>query len=82
MYMDIVLCVLWVKNILTGEIVTGDNWHMTHGVVLLSKFQLSCSNALHVIMFQRSERKASGIESMNEIITKVFIKQPRLHRVS
>ena len=58
-----------------------DGWHMTcdtwWGVNILSKFQLSSSNGLKVMLF--------WIYSTNHhlvnYLTKVFVEQPQLHRV-
>ena len=70
---------------MTGETwqVTHNMWHMTHGGVWIffKKSQLSSSKGLGVMMFGRSWGEASVIEWMNQLMTKVFLEQPWLHRV-
>ena len=57
---------------------TPETWHMTHdmwqwwGVNILSKFQLSSSHGLGVMIFWRF----GGKGSLNEWMTKVFVEQP------
>ena len=69
-----------------GE-VTRDTWHVTPdmwhvvGVNILSKFQLSSSYGLGVMMFWRSGGKESVNESINQSVTEVFVEQLWLHRV-
>ena len=62
-----------------------DTWHVTHDrwgeVNLLSKCQVPCSHGLGVKVFWRIEGKGSVTESFAELITKVFVEQPRLDRV-
>ena len=72
--------------------VTRDMWHMTcgtwhltrdtfWGVNILSKFQLPSSYCLWFMILWRSGGKGSRTDSMNEWATRLFIEQPRLHRV-
>ena len=71
--------------------VTCDTWDVTHdlffwGVVnVLSKFQLPTATALTVCdlwNYEDLEEKADLMnESINQWITRLFIKQRRLHRV-
>ena len=65
-------------------------WHVTHkkmtydmfwGVNILSQLQLSSSYSSSVLMFWRSGGKEWVTDSMNELKTKVFVEQPRLHQV-
>ena len=67
-----------------------DTWHMTHdmwqvthdgGVNILSKFQLPSSCGLAVKVFWRFGGNGSLIESVNQLITRLFVEQLRLHRV-
>ena len=65
-----------------------DMWHMTRDrwgkVNLLSKFQLPSYYGLGVKVFQRYFHKGSlrdWIKQINELMTNVFVEQPRLHRV-
>ena len=61
--------------------VTCDMWQVTYdtwcGVNILSKFQLSSFNGFGVMMFW----KLGGKGSLTELMTKVFVEQPRLQRV-
>ena len=65
--------------------VTRDMWHVTHdmfeGVNILSKFQLPSSYRLWFMILWRSGGKGWLAEWINELITRLFIEQPRLHRV-
>ena len=67
--------------------VTCDMWHVTRdtfGVVnILSKFQLPNSYRLwFMILWRSGEEKAYGLTDwINESMTRLFIEQPRLHRV-
>ena len=62
---------------------TCDMWHVTQDrwkeVNLLSKFQLPSSYRLGVKVFWRYFHNKD--ESIKELMTKVFVEQPRLHRV-
>ena len=64
---------------------TCDTRHVTHdtwcGVNVLSKFKLSSSNGLGVMMFWRSGGKGWMSDSVNQLITILFVEQPRLHWV-
>ena len=70
---------------------TSDKWHMTHdtwhvtrdmwhlvGVNILSKFKLPSSYGLGWQWLEDSEQKDHRI---TELIKKVFVEQPQLHRV-
>ena len=57
---------------------TRDTWC---GVNNLSKFQLPSSNGLGGMMFCRFGGKGSLTQSMNDLITEVFVEQPWLHRI-
>ena len=64
--------------------VTRDTWHMTcdmlWGVNILSKVQLPCSYGLWFL--EDWEEKDDQLNQwINEWITRLFIEQPRLHRV-
>ena len=72
--------------------VTCDTWHMTRdtwhvtcdmygGVNILSKFQLPSSYCLIFMILWRYWGKGSLTDSMNQSVTRLFIEQPRLHRV-
>ena len=65
--------------------VTHDMWHMTRdmfgGVNILSKFQLPSSYGLWFMILWRSGGKGWLSKSVNQWITRLFIEQPRLHRV-
>ena len=64
---------------------TRDTWHVTSdkrwGVNILSKFQLPSSCGLAVKVFWRFGGNGSLIESVNQLITRLFVQQLRLHRV-
>ena len=53
-----------------------DMWHVV-GVNILSTFQLSSSYSLGVMMFWRF----GGQVSLSDLITRLFVEQPQLHRV-
>ena len=65
--------------------VTRDTWHVTRdtfgGVNILSKFQLPSSYRLWFMILWRSGGKGWIAEWINELITRLFVGQPRLHRV-
>ena len=67
--------------------VTHDMWHMicnTQLVVkIVSKCQIPSSNGLGVMFFFEDVEEKNELltELMNELMTKVFIEQARLHRV-
>ena len=65
--------------------VTRDPWHVTRdtfgGVNILSKCQLPSSYCLWFMILWRYFRKRMN-HLINEWITKLFVGQPRLHRVS
>ena len=60
--------------------VTHDMWHVW-GVNILSKFQLPSSYGLWFIILWRYGGKGLLAELINESVTRLFIEQPRLHRV-
>ena len=65
---------------------TCDMWHMTHyiwcEVNILSKFQLSGSNGLGIMMLWISGGKGWLTHSLSDwIMTKLFVELPRLHQV-
>ena len=63
--------------------VTHDTWHMTRlggGVNILSKFQLPSSYRLWFYDIMKIWRKGMS-DRMNQSVTRLFIEQPRLHRV-
>ena len=68
----------------TWHVVTRETWHVW-GVNILSKFQLPSSYRLWFMILWRSGEKGWLTEWMNESInqsmTRLFIEQPRLHRV-
>ena len=56
--------------------VTPDTWR---GMDMISKFQLSSSYGLGVLMFWRSGGKDDSFDQwMNELMTKAFVEQPGL----
>ena len=65
--------------------VTRDTWHVTRdtfgGVNILSKFQLPSSYRLWFLILWRSGGKGSLNQSISESVTRLFVGQPRLHRV-
>ena len=64
---------------------TPDTWHLTcdtwWGVNILSKFQLPSSFDLGGKVIWRSGGKGSLTYSLDQSVMKLFIEQPRLHRV-
>ena len=64
--------------------VTRDTWHVTRdtfgGVNILSKFQLSSFYRIWFMILWRYYRKRMS-DLINQWITRLFVGQPRLHRV-
>ena len=60
--------------------VTWDSWQVGE-VNLLSKFHRSSSSGLGVKVFWRFGTKGSLTQLINQWIMRVFVEQPRLHRV-
>ena len=71
--------------------VTHDMWHVTCGmwhvtcdilwwVKILNKFQLPSSYGLWFIISWRLGGKCSRTDLINQLMTKVFVEQPRLHK--
>ena len=63
--------------------VTHDMWQVRpdtwRGVNILSKFQLSSSYGLGVMMFWRLGGKGLPTQWMSELMTKVFLEQPQIY---
>ena len=59
---------------------TPDTWHMM-GVTILSKCQLPSSNSLGLMMCWRLWGIGLLSESVNQWMPRLFVEQPRLHRV-
>ena len=72
-------CELWHVTCDTGHM-TRDMWHRTGGGRWTFS-QTFSSLALTVWEWRCSEDISTKDESINEIMTKVFVEQPRLHRV-
>ena len=83
-----VTCDTWHVTCDTWHMTRG-TWHVTHDMLgvmnILSKFQFPSPYCLWIMMLWRYGGKGSMIESINESInesvTRLFIEQPRLHRV-
>ena len=61
-------------------------WHVTRdifwGVDILSKFQLLALTVCDLWYYEDLEEKAHGLNKLiNYWVTRLFIEQPRLHRV-
>ena len=58
-----------------------DTWHVLGRGNILSKFQLPSSYLLWFMILWRSGGKGWVTEWINQSVTRLFIEQPRLHRV-
>ena len=78
-----VTCDMWHVTRNTWHVIR-DTWHLTRntfgGVNILSKFQLPSSYRLWFMILWRYFRKRLT-DLINQSVTRLFVGQPRLHRV-
>ena len=80
-----VTCDMWHVTCDMWHVTRGTLWHVTRdmfwGVNILSKFQLPSSYRLWFMILWRSRGNGWLNELINYLMTRLFIEQPRLHRV-